>query len=392
MFLFFRRKPVTLPKDKPAQKTAPHSIGFFSALALVLASIVITLAGGEWYLRYRHKSMQADRIDSGLIRYHHLLGWELSPGFYGRHRHEDFDVAYTINSLGFRNSFNEPVKGRGKTIAFVGDSFTFGQGVDDTDPFVAQLNLDNASRDVFLNCSVPGFSTDQQLLLIRSRVIDFKPDTIVLVVYLGNDLFDNLLAFPLQADNAKPFFVWSNGRLILKNTPVPHIRKTKTDQTRNLKKVGLINGPPRNKFLKRLENLRLYQLVQNAVYTKRSRIAELTPTFEQAIELFKALIQQIQQICIAKNMDFYLVLMPGKSYVELPGSPQAGRQELFRKEIIKIGRGQDIQVIDLASHLRFRYQKSKARHFFPHEGHLTKQGHQVAANFIKARLTLQASE
>jgi hypothetical protein len=28
----------------------------------------------------------------------------------------------------------------------------------------------------------------------------------VLITYLGNDLFDNQLPFPLQADNAKPFF------------------------------------------------------------------------------------------------------------------------------------------------------------------------------------------
>jgi hypothetical protein len=38
------------------------------------------------------------------------------------------------------------------------------------------------------------------------RVFDFTPAVIILITYLGNDLFDNQLSFPLKAENAKPFF------------------------------------------------------------------------------------------------------------------------------------------------------------------------------------------
>jgi hypothetical protein len=108
-----------------------------------------------------------------------------------------------------------------------GDSFTFGLGVNDHETFVHLLNARAADGDSYLNFAIPGFSTDQEYLLIRRRVFDFNLSVIVLVTYLGNDLFDNQLPFPLQAHNAKPFFELAGDRLVLKNSPVPPDQKVR---------------------------------------------------------------------------------------------------------------------------------------------------------------------
>ena len=48
----------------------------------------------------------------------------------------------------------------------------------------------------------------------------------ILVVYLGNDILDNMLSYPLQAEQAKPFFVLDKEQqLVTKNIPVPRIIK-----------------------------------------------------------------------------------------------------------------------------------------------------------------------
>ncbi len=72
--------------------------------------------------------------------------------------------------------------------------------------FVHILRSKAPPANAYLNFGIPGYSTDQEYLLIKQQVLYFNPDVILLVVYLANDLFDNELPFPLQANSAKPYF------------------------------------------------------------------------------------------------------------------------------------------------------------------------------------------
>jgi hypothetical protein len=185
-----------------------------------LIGLGVALIAAEYLLRYqRAQILGSDHMDPGLIRYHAQMGWRTVPLWRGRHSHHDFDVTYGTDRYGFRVS---PAldESRKRRIAWVGDSFTFGLGVDDGDTFVNRLNLLDRGA-AHLNYGIPGFSTDQEWLLIQREVLGFRPDEIVLVVYLGNDLLDNLLDFPLQAVRAKPRFVLEQGRLKLLNRQVP---------------------------------------------------------------------------------------------------------------------------------------------------------------------------
>lgn len=76
-------------------------------------------------------------------------------------------------------------------IVFVGDSFTYGQGVDDRDTFVAQtqtlvtesIGLEVATR----NCAVDGYNISQIAKAVEKRAAELKPDLVV-VVFFANDL------------------------------------------------------------------------------------------------------------------------------------------------------------------------------------------------------------
>lgn len=71
-------------------------------------------------------------------------------------------------------------------IAVLGDSFTFGSGVnnDETYPKILEDYL-NHSMDV-INFGVPGYNTMQELEVLRAKVLKFSPD-MVIIGYGGDD-------------------------------------------------------------------------------------------------------------------------------------------------------------------------------------------------------------
>ena len=191
----------------------------YGLLAICLA-VVVGFALAEVGTRaLAPASGSAGTLDPGLFRYDARLGWRLSPNWSGRHVHEAYSAAYATNRHGFRGTF-ERARAPGTTRhAFLGDSFTFGFGVDDGHTFVDLLNA--GGRGVsYLNFAVPGYSTDQQALLLADTVLDFASESVHVVVYLGNDIFDNQRDIPIQGNARKPRFVNSPGGLAL-GVPVP---------------------------------------------------------------------------------------------------------------------------------------------------------------------------
>jgi hypothetical protein len=73
------------------------------AVVTVVISTVISLLIAEYGLRWYQQSISnSSSGDPGLLRYHALQGWTLTPSWQGGHRHHDFDVHYNINKYGFR--------------------------------------------------------------------------------------------------------------------------------------------------------------------------------------------------------------------------------------------------------------------------------------------------
>ncbi len=199
------------------------------ATITVAISIICGILLVEYLLDWYRQSVEnSSQLDNGIMQYHRTLGWTLTPGWQGKHHHHDFDVSYQHNRKGFRKQPDDEQLGIGRKIALLGDSFTYGFGVNNNETFAAQLAKKDP-QNVYLNYGVPGYSTDQQFLLMGQQSLkQGKTQTInqyVLVFYLGNDILDNMLAHALQAEPAKPYFLATEGNLTLKNIPVPRTQK-----------------------------------------------------------------------------------------------------------------------------------------------------------------------
>lgn len=360
--------------------------------AITIIAIGIGLAASlvicEIALRYWHHRIEtSSRIDPGLLVYDAFLGWRLDRNWQGRHRHHDFDVSYSTDRYGFRSGSAASKKDQGKTWAVVGDSFTFCLGVNDDETFVEHLNAAGTGRMHFQNFGVPGYSTDQEYLLIRDQVVHFSPDGILLVVYLGNDLFDNQLAWPLQVEYAKPYFTLGPAGIVLNNSPAPMGKKPDSQVRKDMETIGIGAGSGSGPFFSRqLSRLEMIQLV-------RANLPSLFPassldqaSLDVALELFFAILHRIRSLCGDQGAALVLALMPGKSFVEIPGSHSERFQDYFRQKIMERCRREGISTIDLAGELRKIFGEQGQSLFHPNEGHMTPQGQETVAGILKRRL------
>ncbi len=358
----------------------------------VASTLALALAAAEIVCRARDRAIQgSDRIDPGLIHPDPWLGWRLTPGWSGTHEHHDFRVQYRLGADGFRASDSAPAQPGLLVHAFVGDSFTFGLGVDDDETFVELLNQRASELGRFLNFGVPGYSTDQEALLIEETVLARRPTVIWLVVCLANDFFDNQRAVSLQTRLPKPFFKWQEGRLELRNFPVnpaPSLGQFTEIDTRQalLEAVFGPGGPPPGPIAWLGNHFALARLVASTVEPREDHGAAFTERFAPAIALFDQLIERIASRCRTAGVELRLVALPGRSFVEQPGSYSAQYQESFLTAAVGIARERNLRIVDLACGLLNRTRSGRDRWFFPHDGHLTPRGHKLVAELLVDRI------
>lgn len=132
-------------------------------------------------------------------------------------------------------------------IALLGDSFTFGWGVEEHETFVAQMEA-NLNRHFkgkkkveVLNFGVPGYSTFQEVARFEELGLDFTPDAVVV--------------FFVENDYGPPFFIREMGSpsgQILSLQKFISKGNDREEQQRHLENTGRIDP---NKALRKLANL-----------------------------------------------------------------------------------------------------------------------------------------
>jgi len=355
---------------------------FLLAGVTVSVSVLLSIIVMEVVLRWSASSADSGgRLDDGLFGYDAHLGWAVSRDWRGGHVHGDYNVKYATNGFGHRGAPVATAKQPGeKRYAYLGDSFTFGMGVNDEETFTEILASRGTARH--LNFGVPGYSTDQEVLYAEDKVKRFEPDVVVLVVYLGNDLIDNLAPYPLQVDFAKPYFELENGSLALRNTPVPRRSKPAALRSRSFSSVVLQGVETRQSLLGRSEILRRLGY-RDSVDDISGLLAE---NVKPSIELFDALLQRLEEGVQSMNAKLVIALLPGRSFVHDQRGYSAQYQDYIRRLIIARLENTDIGVLDLGSELRRQFDKGETDLYFPNDGHLTPNGHRIMADFLGQKL------
>lgn len=140
----------------------------------------------------------ADMTLADIIRLHDndLVVYELKPGLQGTF----LGNALAINSLGMRDRERTLKKAPGTyRIVGLGDSHTFGWGVEQEETYLARLEdllegkYPGRAIEV-LNHGVPGYNTVQEVASLAERIDDLAPD-LVIINYVNNDMdLPNFLA------------------------------------------------------------------------------------------------------------------------------------------------------------------------------------------------------
>jgi lysophospholipase L1-like esterase len=129
------------------------------------------------------------------------LGYRMRPGFRGTLR-QDYEARFEINALGLRDRDYGPRARDVLRILAVGDSYTFGAGVQLQETFAKQLQERLVERGLsaeVVNAGTSGYGTLQYAALLRRLIPVYQPDAALVMVTFndpGNDVATERGIFP----------------------------------------------------------------------------------------------------------------------------------------------------------------------------------------------------
>ncbi len=185
-------------------------------VALLGATLAVSLVVCD--LLYRWIVEPEAIVPTRIGIYDDTLGWAMLPSSSAASGATGKEVVYTINSAGQRDDEVATDKPAGTLrIAFLGDSRTFGYGVP-IDQHFTQLIEGYFDKVEGLNFGVPGYGVDQELLALRTRGLQYRPDIVVAyVAHFG----DHRHVHTNRFGKNKPVFEIMGDSVVARNLPVP---------------------------------------------------------------------------------------------------------------------------------------------------------------------------
>ena len=221
----------SVTKHNTQNKKSNWKINFtLVLLSLFFSLLFLELILAQFYpqsiLKYQHVIKPTE--------YHPVLGWFNKKKFSEESVICNKVYKVKTNNLGFRDdeeytSEKDPTK---KRIVILGDSFMFGEGLDNKEIYTTQLRNILGNKYEIWNLGVPAYGTDQEALLLHELFNEAGknnwPD-VVIVGFFQNDLANihSLYAGNETERGFKPRVVIRNGTLGIVNCcPVPKIETT----------------------------------------------------------------------------------------------------------------------------------------------------------------------
>lgn len=284
----------------------------------------------------------------------------------------DFNVRYRLNNERLRGEDIALEKDEDVVrLLALGDSFTFGIGVEDDETYAAQLGAriaqEGGGKVEVINAGVPAWGTAQQLLYLIEEGLKYQPDLITVGFFVGNDPLDNLEdgMYSLDAD----------GRLSL--TPEderPELCSSRAGRLASLPGYGFLT---RNSALVSWARTQLFATRDNTVEApSQAAIAEppddadenttdetetiSLPQDDPSFALTRALLNEIHRIGAANDIPVLILIIPQKE------DPSAAATAVWR-EMCRVDTLTCVSVDALGPD-----------EYFQNDGHWTADGHRVA--------------
>lgn len=165
------------------------------ALALVGGEVLVRFLAPQAYLYPRWRSS----ADYGHVLFADTRMRHSMPG--------RFEYQYSINSLGYRGP-RVPISNHYdlQQIVVLGDSYSFGTGVNDGQEFPAVMQRRMGDRAAVVNLSVGGWGLPQEIRRFYEFGILYQPE-IVILQFCSNDISDGLLHAVTRVDRDRFVFM-----------------------------------------------------------------------------------------------------------------------------------------------------------------------------------------
>jgi lysophospholipase L1-like esterase len=257
---------------------------------------------------------------------------------------QEYATTAYLNPKGLRGQEHTYEKPYGfKRILVLGDSMAFGLGVNDDESFPAKLqHLYEAEgeKGEVINMGLNGYSTDQQLLLLKNEGLKYSPDVVICQFYIGNDVQGNSSA--VMYGKNKPYFILEEGELKLKNYPASEIVEDITAVEVSQEPKGRINLPFIKEFLQRHSYayvfLRLrYNYLLHKLGVRGSVSDQIS---EQGWEVTKAIILEMKKTCDKNNADLLLLFVPTKEQM------LGAESDEYRRKFVEFTEKNNIKYVD----------------------------------------------
>lgn len=278
---------------------------------IVLFSILICIVLCEIILRFV-KPHQIAKTGNQFYFYmfDSVYGWKGKPNIEGvLSRHGEYRVKVRNNSDGMRDSEYSAVNETGKLrrIVFMGDSYTWGFGVEHEEIYMEILERKFMRNSEVFNIALSGYSTLQSFLLLKDMHKKYHFDQAVLFFNTG-DIYRNIL--DSQNGYGRPYAYDKDGELSINNLPV---KRT----------VSLLSSLTSHSYLRRLLSLAKMKLTGKTIDTNTLTNKENNYGFvigdianrhindgrnNYAFEVTRKLLRKIKDFCLEQGITFIVML------------------------------------------------------------------------------------
>jgi lysophospholipase L1-like esterase len=350
------------------KQTSSPVTSWRAAAILLAASILVSSSAGEALVRLFRPEFVAgpDPIANPFWRHDAELGWSHIAGAEGTFSRPEFAHHVRINSAGWRDRERTLDKPSGFfRIVVLGDSYTWGHGVEDEEIFTRLMEERLPGVEV-INLGLSASATDQQLLILRQYGLAYHPD-LVLVMVSRNDFIGNVET--MEGSYPKPVFTLEEGgALRLTNVPVPGVSWFSRVHYRLRRRSGLLN---------------LIESVLQGRVEGRGPAAQGRPrTDPYAVTC--ALLGEMRRETEAAGASFTVALAPSNAHTYLDPIPPL---EAKRFQVIRdFGARESVPVLDLVPAFRDAARAGgRTDLHYPLDKHWNAAGHEVVAREL-ARL------
>jgi lysophospholipase L1-like esterase len=299
------------------------------------------------------------------------------PGRSRRYETSEFGFDARYNSFGRRDvEWPSAVVSDPKSVLMIGDSLTYGIGVDHEETIPSQLesHYAQARRPVeVMNFGMPGNHAappGYARLLDDAIAKGFAARTVVVAIFVGNDFYPDVLA-PLDSKTAVPAPVVESGGRLLAGWKTFQLLKVRVSQSARMVGWMLTLG--------RMLGVSVYDSAGTYVFLR-----ERTPEQEVLFQRILSHVGHMKRRCDETGRRLFAVILPNRIQVENRDALTTGVYDAARPDRDILGYCEEIGMacLDLLPLMSETYQRDGEPLFYPVDRHPNARGYRLISGAI----------